>query len=633
MTIVFNIKCNTCNNVLSVKVFLYDKKSNIAKFLCPSCSKMICIHFGDKLQISGGIECPNRGFVIETFGVEDRFKNKQSLSENDNIVVTNIQDHYPDLYLKEKRSIALLLDEESSNPMIQNIAKIHSSITDSPTQYLNTIPNSIIDIWRKECYTSNFVSKTDRIGEKICEVIGDNAITSITSNVKQMFFLSDVPVEWIRVGDCPLAFAYDVCRLPISNEQFHRQYLEDLNKKDFHVKKDIIENTLVLMCCYEDVNLKKIDEKIIDSFKDINFSNYKICKTVHEFKDIIEKEKPLFLIVDCHGNYDCDEDGDFYSYLQVGKERLISEDIDALSYVPPLIFLSACNIRPPQKVDQCIADALIRRGSLAVTASYVELDVRQGFYTIVRIVHNLKNASQMGVHSNWLSFIAHCIRTFLQQTAYTNQQHDFYKKGIPDLKEDLVKIKDGDEVNAKYYESIIEDLEKIERIAKANADSYEIKTMKLLEIYDGPKKQYAIKIRNLNRLKQYGYISAESYKYEIEKLFNEVYSVQLYNIEHSLICCSVPARKYLYSQWINLAKGNIEAEFLCYTNYGRMDMIPFDSYIERINERMKTPSNFKEELRKQSIEILQKNSLRSDMKDACWCGSGRKYIYCHGQKK
>lgn len=239
----------------------------------------------------------------------------------------------------------------------------------------------------------------------------------------------------------------------------------------------------------------------------------------------------------------------------------------------------------------------------------------------------------MGVHSNWLSFIAHCIRTFLQQTAYTNQQHDFYKKGIPDLKEDLVKIKDGDELNAKYYESIIEDLEKIERIAKANADSYEIKTMKLLEIYDGPKKQYAIKIRNLNRLKQYGYISAESYKYEIEKLFNEVYSVQLYNIEHSLICCSVPARKYLYSQWINLAKGNIEAEFLCYTNYGRMDMIPFDSYIERINERMKTPSNFKEELRKQSIEISQKNSLRSDMKDACWCGSGRKYTYCHGQKK
>ncbi len=639
MTIVYTVKCITCNSVLNVKIFLYDKKIDIAKFFCPFCKKLKSIRFGKKMQINGGIECSGNGVIVESYGVEDSFIHKQSLGENDKVIVTTIQDHYPDFYLREKRKIALLLDDESSNAKINKIANIHCSITDSSLQCLNTIPSSIIKKWRDEYYGTEFIRKAENIGSKVSEAVGKPAIESITNKTKQIFFLSDVPVEWISCEGCPLSFAYDVCRLPISNESFHRQYLEDLSKKNFHVDKNIIDKTLFLMCCPEDPILKVADDKIIESFKEIEFSNYKKCLTVSEFNDILEGEKPLFLVVDCHGNYAYDEDGDCYSYLQIGSEQLKSEDVDALSYVPPLIFLSACNVRPPQKVNQCIADAFIRRGALAVTASYVELDARQGVYTIFRLISNLKNASKMGVHSNWLSFVAHCMRTFLQQTAYSNKQHDFYKKDISDLREDLVKIREKDELYAKFYDSAIMDLERIEKIEKQNISSYENAIMELLTIYDIPLEMYKKNIEELKDLKRIGRLSDESYKSDIKRIFNEVYSVLLYNIEHTLICYSVCARKYFYSEWKSYLKGSVEAEYLSYTNYGRMDLIPFDSYIEKINKRIMTPSGFKEKLCKEAPKLLskilpEKGALeKCDKNDLCWCGSGRKLKNCHGQNK
>ena len=590
------------------------------------------------MQINGEIEYNGDGVLKESYGDEDSLIHKQSLSESDKVIVTTIQDHYPDFFLREKITIALLLDDESSNAQIKKIANIHCSITDSLLQCLNTIPSSIMKKWRDEYYGTEFIRKAENIGSKMSDVVGKTAIESITNGTKQIFFLSDVPIEWISWRECPLSFAYDVCRLPISNESFHRQYLEDLGKKNFHVGKNIIDKTLLLMCCPEDPNFKKADNKIIDALKNIEFSNCKKCLAVSEFNDILENEKPLFLVVDCHGNYDQDEDGDWYSYLQIGSERLTSEDVDALSYVPPLIFLSACNVRPPKKVDQCIADAFIRRGALAVTASYVELDVRQGVFTISRLIRNLKNASKMGVHCNWLSFIAHCIRTFLQQTAYSNKQHNFYKKDISDLRKDLVKLRANDERNAKFYNSVIMDLERIEKIKKQSSSSYENAIMELLTIYDIPFEMYKRNIKELKDLKRVGWLSDESYKMEIKKIFNEVYSVQLYNIEHTLICCSVYARKYFYSEWKSILKGEVEAEHLSYTNYGRMDLIPFDSYIEKIDRQMKITSEIKK-MCKEDPKLLSKmlpenGSLeKCDNNDLCWCGSGRKLKNCHGQNK
>ena len=115
-------------------------------------------------------------------------------------------------------------------------------------------------------------------------------------------------------------------------------------------------------------------------------------------------------------------------------------------------------------------------------------------------------------------------------------------------------------------------------------------------------------------------------------------SIDLYCQEHTLICSSVYARKYFYQQWRSLSKDEIDAEFLNYTNYGRMDLIPFESYIEAAQKKCTTPSD----LRKQIVQKLNDfdpkkmkiPNINVQTKDnLCWCGSGRKFINCHGQKK
>ena len=163
--------------------------------------------------------------------------------------------------------------------------------------------------------------------------------------------------------------------------------------------------------------------------------------------------------------------------------------------------------------------------------------------------------------------------------------------------------------------------------------------MELQKMYKIPPELYETYMMALKGLKQMGKLSVESYELKMKEMFNEVYSVQLYNIEQTLVCRSVYARKYFYSEWKNLLKGDVEAEFLSYTNYGRMDLIPFDSYIEKRNNKMKTPSEFKENLYKETLKILSRmlseNEVieKYDDNDLCWCGSGRKFKNCHGKKK
>ena len=589
MIIDYSIKCNCCGTIFIAKLTPLDNICNIAKFFCPRCNKLISIRFNNPTQINGGIETSEeegldafkKDICVESFIISDDFKDKQNLPPQDQVIATIIQDHLPDIYLHQNRStvsIALLKDANNTNTEIENITKLHCSITDSKYHSLNVIPNNIIKKWQKRSFSKHYIENAENIGKKLNEIIGKEIISNITKDKTQLCFFTDVPVEWIRLPECPLAFAYDVCRLPTANYQFHQQYLEDLNKKNFFITKDIFEKTYVCMCCPQDPNMASAYKKSIGCFSEVGFTNYKICHSLNEFRSFLNDKKPVFLIIDSHGNYDCDEYGDYFSFIQIGEERLTSEDVDTLSYIPPLIFLSACNTRPPIKVEQCIVDAFIRRGSLAVTASYVKLNIDQGVYTISRILNNLKSAAKMGVHRNWLSFISHCIRTFLQQTAYTNGEINFYKKKVSSFRNDLEYLKRHDEQLISLYEHIEQQLK------------------------------------------------------------DSMSSIDLYCQEHTLICSSVYARKYFYQQWRSLSKDEIDAEFLNYTNYGRMDLIPFESYIEAAQKKCTTPSD----LRKQIVQKLNDfdpekmkiPNINEQTKDnLCWCGSGRKFINCHGQKK
>lgn len=420
----------------------------------------------------------------------------------------------------------------------------------------------------------------------------------------QCFFISDLPVEWIQKDDIPISFLYDVCKLPCKNKLFHEQYIEDI-AKGFSIKTDILNRTLVLRCSPNDVDMQRAYLKENLYFDEIGFKNYKQCYSKNEFKKIVEENRPDILVIDSHGNFRENED-ESLSFIYVCDEEMTGEDIKALSHYPKIVFISACNTRPLKQVEECIAEAFVERGCLAVTAAYVALNIDQGVSTIARFINNLKGASSSGVHSNWLSFIAHLERTFFAQTLSINIGLDAYDKEKSSLNTE------------------IDELAKVEPEKK--------------DLFENVKK----KLESCDTKKE------------------------VLGCEQSLVGGSFYAREYYYKSWIERSKRTkgledpVKPEHLYYTNYGRMDLIPFDSAfpIRRNFEqedwnnkilqsvaRVQKMAELEDKLHLISkavksgiVQPKTKNVFRQmepnkkiGRNDPCWCGSGIKFKKCHGR--
>ena len=407
---------------------------------------------------------------------------------------------------------------------IEGIASAHASICDNSLVKFPPTDSSIesdlesVNISANKFERIKTVSKTWSDQEPF-----KNVLLQIKSD-EQCFFITDLPVEWLQKDGIPLSYLNDVCRLPYADKDFHEMYFNDLREKNYSIPKNILDNTLVLMCSPNDSDLDSVYDKEIEQFKEIGFKNYKKCYTKDEFKSEICTKRPDILIIDTHGNY-CDTGEDSSSFIFVGDEIIDSQDIGMLTSMPKIVFLSACNTRPVKYIDDCIVDAFINNGALAVTASYVELKVAQEFLTIARFINNLKTVSNSKCHPNWLSFISHLKRTFFAQT---------------------LKLNFGLKEYTKDFKTLLDEIKNLETMTKVE-----------------------------DELKLFACVK--------DKIKSTSDRLELLGFEQSLVGGSYTARRFFYPQWMSrcmVSKGLLYGEFypelFYFTNYGRMDLIPFD---------------------------------------------------------
>ena len=487
---------------------------------------------------------------------------------------------------------------QKTSTEINAIAHAHASICDNVLKEFPPTNTETISNLESVNVDSNPFERIKKVSKEWSEQDSiRNALQQIKDD-EQCFFITDLPVEWLQKDGVPLAFLNDTCRLPYASKDFHNQYFEDLCEKKFSISRNVLDKTLVLMCSPNDCDLNLIYDKQIEAFNKIGFTNYKKCFSKESFVSEINDKNPDVLIIDTHGNYS-EVDGESSSFITVCGEIIDSEDVSMLKEIPKIIFLSACNTRPVKNIEECIVDAFIKRGALAVTASYVELDADQELSTICRFINNLKQASDSkNVHPNWLSFISHLQRTFFAQT---------------------IKINFG--------------------------------------INNGYRKDSKILLDEINLLKKKTSVEEELSLYEIVKnrVSENMKPQDLLALEQTLVGGSITARKFFFPQWMqnsmissNLVYGKHFPEFFYFTNYGRMDLISFDvektlidphteSVLRSVN-RINTMVAIENKLHLVS-KYMATRSLSEEKKfwkkigrnDLCPCGSGKKYKKCHGK--
>ena len=334
-----------------------------------------------------------------------------------------------------RKEIAQIIGEMNFRLIfLDDVGYLHGLLSYSPIIRLPLVGKSInMDLSHLENFTSTrkkAVYKISQFGKNLSKQILAEEIKDYISNRNgQVAVISDLPIEWLYLEDLPLCYTHDVCRIPEYNQNgIVNNYIQN-QRFNFLVRNDLIERTLIIHCASEnDVNMQNMFD-LIDSFEDkFGFKSIR-CSTVKEIKDAVDTYKPDFLIIDSHGGFD---KSTLSSYLIIDDEKnvyLTGDDIIENNISAPLVLLSACSTMPNYGYVKFLSDAFMQAGAFTVTATFMPIDMVDAAKSIIRLLGKLVQLKDRIIHTNWLEFISHVLRTTLIHETIRKEQ---LKAGIKD---------------------------------------------------------------------------------------------------------------------------------------------------------------------------------------------------------
>jgi len=319
-------------------------------------------------------------------------------------------------YLKKEEIQNIMLSRHKQLQFLDKLGYLHGSLSNSPILRLPIISESINTQLShlRHGFSSN--KKKSRKIEKIGKILADKLLHEkvkilLERRAGQIMVISDLPVEWMSLGGYPLCFTHDICRIPEKNQNTVVNNFILNHRLNYYVSDNIIEKTLVIHCASKSDLIMEKAFNLIDSFKaDYKFHSVR-CSSVKEISEAVKKYRPELLVFDCHGGFD---EETLSSYLIIDSEkniRLAGEEIINHDITAPLVFLSSCNTMPNYGYVKYLSDAFMAVNAYVVTASFLPLKIKDAAILILRLLGNLFYLKGKTIHSNWLEFISHLLRT------------------------------------------------------------------------------------------------------------------------------------------------------------------------------------------------------------------------------
>lgn len=314
----------------------------------------------------------------------------------------------------------------SKNDYLDNVSLLHASFNFSPILRLPSLGKSIyrnLSFFRTEAMEVISQPKNRKKIKKTIKRFGDDlAFRTISEKVKKGFVnqnrqivsITDLPVEWMNIDGIPLSFTHDVCRIPETSMHGILASFANNEQFEYSIPDDILNKTLVIYGS-DEASFKQW-RLPVDNLASTHGFKTRICLSVNSMIEAVKALKPEFLIFDCHGGYD---ENTKSSFLMLGDERLTGDIIVNYNIHAPLVFLSACNTAPTYGTINTIANAFFETNCLSVTTTYLPINIATGTILYLRLLNNLKMASTEAIHSNWLNFVSHMIRTSAVTDAFS----------------------------------------------------------------------------------------------------------------------------------------------------------------------------------------------------------------------
>ncbi|MEK3763450.1 hypothetical protein [Solibacillus sp. FSL K6-4121] len=239
----------------------------------------------------------------------------------------------------------------------ENLAELNSLFDTFNNQFKNSVPQELIDLLFKHTH-------------------------SIT-------FITDLPIEWIKLNGYPINLSKKINRIPITpgnNIINHYNIISDGRT----ILKSQSTKVLLIDAIANDDSLKPYVLILNEQLKSLfNLSNiefiYKKVNTKSDYIATINTIRPGILIHYGHGEYN---DTDF-GILIIGQEKIFAHELTQnLTWKIPFVILGSCESNFIKSSHLNIANMFLASGSTAVIGSYFYIEAS---YTSLFIINLMKH--------------------------------------------------------------------------------------------------------------------------------------------------------------------------------------------------------------------------------------------------
>ncbi|MCR3958959.1 CHAT domain-containing protein [Aeromonas veronii] len=229
-----------------------------------------------------------------------------------------------------------------------------------------------------------FNRKYKEFDSSIRNEIGDRLLEFISRH-ESITLCTDVPLEWVRVGEIPFMFTHEISKI---HTTLGNQLLKTaMNFSSVTLDSSSLEKLTVIRSFRDADPIKYTLENALRHFIKVdNRINLEIfdVNSEEEMLDVIKNVNSSILIFDCHGNHGGSES---HGWLQIGSDRV---DIWQLSvHVPPIVILSACLTSAVNGSHASVANGFLDKGALTVLGTLLPVDSIKAAVFIGRIAYRL----------------------------------------------------------------------------------------------------------------------------------------------------------------------------------------------------------------------------------------------------
>ncbi|HML07875.1 MAG TPA: CHAT domain-containing protein [Xanthobacteraceae bacterium] len=258
----------------------------------------------------------------------------------------------------------------------------------------------------------------DSIQNGLASAVGDERIEFITERQWPIKIVSDAPMEWLPVGNLPLAMRCDCSRINATPGNLLMGLL--VEPRPIVVAPESLMDFLVVSTFEDDDRLKDVLKQALevtrDGWEKRARVTFRTAQSKEEFIDALNSFEGAFLIFDGHGVNNANE--------PVGKLMLGSEAIDVWELhrkvrVPPIVILSACDTQGIDASSHAtVGNGFLFLGALTVLATLLPVGGLSSAAFISRLVYRVAEFVPTAIAArgrvlNWTEVVSGMLRRFL----------------------------------------------------------------------------------------------------------------------------------------------------------------------------------------------------------------------------